>query len=60
MCRQDDYEERSERADEERDKPPEQAAAAFGLSEAGVDEREGSPTDEVFGVFVHDRFPQWY
>jgi len=42
-----DEEEGGERAEEEGDKEPLEAAAVLGLSEAGVEEGEGAPADAI-------------
>ena len=47
---EDDDEESCDRTDEQRDHKPKEAAAILGLGKAGVDQGQGSPTDEIAGI----------
>ncbi len=50
---EDDDQERGDRSEEEGYDPPQEAAASFRLSQAGIDQRKSSPADEVIRVFGH-------
>src|SRR5262249_27941060 len=49
--------ERGDGTEEKREKPPQQAATAFGLGKASIYEGQRAPADKPLRLFVHSRFP---